>query len=155
MRKILFTTMVLLLGSFSIQAQSILVENLKGAKVNFAEIIKGDMPVIISFWATWCKPCIMEMEALKEIKEEWHGKVRIVSISIDDARSSGKVQSFVKGHAFPFEIYKDGNQALYKHLNCVGVPSVFIYKNGKQVYMHSGYSPGDEENLLEEAFKHL
>lgn len=149
---------LLLLASFFIylgsNAQNINIENIKGEKVLFSEVIKGDMPVIVSFWATWCKPRLMEMDALKEIKDEWKGKVRIVSISIDDSRSKNKVPAFAKGRNFPFEIYMDSNQELYKKLNVLNVPFVFIFKNGKQVYKHSGYSPGDEEELIEEALKY-
>lgn len=140
---------------FHISAQNINVENLKGENVNFAEIIKSDAPVIVTFWATWCKPCLMEMEALKELKDEWNGKVRVVAISIDDSRSKNKVASLVKGKDFPFEIYLDSNQALYKSMNLTSVPFAFVFVNGKQVYKHNGYSPGDEDYLIEEALKHV
>ncbi len=154
MKRLFILAVLLVCGVFVAKAQNINIENLKGEKVLFSEVIKGEKPVIVSFWATWCKPCLMEMDALKEIKDEWEGKVRIVSISIDDARSKGKVPSFVKGRNIPFEVFMDSNQDLYKHLNVLSVPFVFIYHQGKQVYKHSGYSPGDEEHLVEEALKY-
>ena len=155
MKKIIFFLVMMCVGLISTHAQNVNIENLKGEKILFSDLIKGDKPVIVSFWATWCKPCLMEMDALKEIKEEWEGKIRIVSISIDDSRSKNKVPSFVKGRNYPFEIYMDSNQELYKKLNVLNVPFLFIFSNGKQVYKHSGYSPGDEEYLLEEAMKYV
>ncbi|SJZ57596.1 TlpA family protein disulfide reductase [Porphyromonas cangingivalis] len=155
MKKIIFFLVMMCAGLICTHAQNVNIENLKGEKILFSDLIKGDKPVIVSFWATWCKPCLMEMDALKEIKEEWEGKIRIVSISIDDSRSKNKVPSFVKGRNYPFEIYMDSNQELYKKLNVLNVPFLFIFSNGKQVYKHSGYSPGDEEYLLEEAMKYV
>lgn len=155
MKKIIFIFAMICAGLLSANAQNVNIENLKGEKVLFSDVIKGDKPVIVSFWATWCKPCLMEMDALKEIKAEWEGKVRVVSISIDDSRSKNKVPSFVKGRNYPFEVYMDSNQELYKKLNVLNVPFLFIFSNGKQVYKHSGYSPGDEEYLLEEAMKYV
>ncbi len=151
-----FIVLIALLWAVSaLNAQNVLIENLKGEKENFYEIIKGDKPVIVSFWATWCKPCVMELEALKEIKSEWEGKIRIIAISIDDSRSKGKVLSFVKGKNFPFEVYLDTNHALYKSLNITSTPFSLIFKDGEKVYMHSGYNPGDEEYIIEEAFKYI
>ncbi len=154
MKKLIFICWVFLGSLLAVHAQNIQVENLKGQQVVFSEIIKGDKPVIVSFWATWCKPCMNEMEALKDLKEEWQGKVRIVSISIDDARSKSKVPSLVKARKFPFEIYMDSNQDLSKKLNVQNVPFVFIYHQGKQVYKHSGYNPGDEDYLISKALEY-
>lgn len=154
MKKFLYFFTLLLCCLLVAKAQNVNIENLKGEKVSFSDVIKGDKPVIVSFWATWCKPCLMEMDALKELKDEWDGKVRIVSISIDDSRSKAKVPSFVKGRNLPFEIYLDTNQDLYKRLNVQNVPFLFVFHKGKQVYKHSGYSPGDEEYLIEEALKY-
>lgn len=154
MKKLLLLTLLCFLPLLGAKAQNIQVENLKGEKVLFSEIIKGDMPVVVSFWATWCKPCMMEMEAFKEIQDEWDGKVRIVSISIDDSRSKSKVPSLVKGRSLPFEIFLDPNKSLYNSLNTFGVPYTFIFHKGKQVYSHSGYTPGDEEGVIEQALKY-
>ena len=154
MKKLLLLTLLCFLPLLGAKAQNIQVENLKGEKVLFSEIIKGDMPVVVSFWATWCKPCMMEMEAFKEIQDEWDGKVRIVSISIDDSRSKSKVPSLVKGRSLPFEIFLDPNKSLYNSLNTLGVPYTFIFHKGKQVYSHSGYTPGDEEVVIEKALKY-
>lgn len=154
MSRILIFSLFLFISLVAGKAQTVSVENIKGEKEKFDEIIKGDKPVIVSFWATWCKPCTMELEALKELKAEWEGKIRIVAISIDDSRSKGKVQSFVKGKNYPFEIYLDSNQELYKSLNISAVPFSYIFKDGNRVYMHSGYTPGDEDHIIEKALEY-
>lgn len=155
MKKLVLTLSLLFMGIAMAWAQDIKVESLEGEQRAFSQVIEGDAPVIVSFWATWCKPCLKEMEAIKELQEEWQGKVRVVSISIDDARSKAKVPAFVKSKELPFEIFMDSNQELFKSLGGSTVPFVFIYHKGKPVYKHSGYTPGDEEFLLEEALKYI
>lgn len=155
MKKIFLAVLFICLFSNGLKAQKVMIENLKGEQENFEDIISGDTPVIVSFWATWCKPCTMEMEALKELTPEWKDKVRIVSVSIDDSRTKGKVVSFVKGKNYPFEIYLDPNRTLYKKLNVIAVPFTFIFYKGEEVYKHSGYNPGDEDELIDEALELL
>lgn len=155
MKKLFFICALILSTIGMVKAQNVTIENLKGEKVLFSNVIKGDQPIIVSFWATWCKPCLAEMDAMKEIKDRWQGKVRVVSVSIDDARSKAKVPSFVKARNLPFEVFTDSNQALYKSLNALNVPFIFIFHKGKQVYKHSGYNPGDEEILVDEALKYV
>ena len=52
---------------------------------NFEEIIKGDKPVIVDFWATWCGPCRMLGPTIDEISEEYDGKVVVAKCNVDDA----------------------------------------------------------------------
>lgn len=155
MKKLFIALSLIVMSVAMAWAQDVKIENLEGEQKPFSAVIEGEAPVIVSFWATWCKPCLKEMEALKDLQEEWQGKVRIVSISIDDARSKAKVHAFVKSKELPFEIYTDSNQELFKSLGGTTVPFVFVYYKGKQVYKHNGYTPGDEEFLLEEAFKQI
>lgn len=155
MKKLVIGFIFLFCCISALSAQNVKIEKLNGEHQSFSEVIKGDKPVIVSFWATWCKPCINEMEAMKEIRDRWEGKVRVVSISIDDSRSKSKVPSFVKARNLPFEFYLDSNQELYKNLNATSVPFIFIYNKGKQVYKHNGYNPGDEEYLVDEALKYV
>jgi hypothetical protein len=74
---------------------------------------------------------------------------KVIAISIDDARTSARVKSFVKGKGWTFDIYLDPNSDLKRALNVNEVPHVLIIKNGKIVYQHNGYLPGNEEELFE------
>lgn len=117
-------------------------------------VVEPGKPTVIAFWATWCVPCIEELEAISEIYLDRSEEMsfNFIAVSIDDARSSGKVKGFVAGKRWPFKIVNDSNQELMKQLNVSEVPYTFIFdKNGKIVYRHSGYVLGDEEIL----FKHL
>ena len=126
----------------SLQGNEILFNSFGNAK---------DTAVIISFWATWCIPCIQELNTINDQFEERQKETpfRFVAISIDDALTAQKVKPFVAGKPWPFEIYLDANSDLKRALNIIDVPHILIIKNGKIVYQHSGYTSGNEEELFE------
>ncbi len=63
------------------------VENLEGQKVNTADFANDGKPMVISFWATWCKPCIKELKTIHDMYPDWQDEtgVKVIAISIDDA----------------------------------------------------------------------
>ena len=54
-------------------------------KFNFQEILSGELPVLVDFWATWCGPCRALSPTVEEIAEEYAGKVEVVKCNVDDA----------------------------------------------------------------------
>jgi Thiol-disulfide isomerase and thioredoxins len=125
-----------------------------GATAQLGDIIKGDLPVVITFWATWCKPCLNELESLKDIQDEWQGKVRIIAIAMDDSKTSAKVKALVSGKRLPFEIYQDINQEFFQAMNFSSIPfAVVVNSEGTITYQHSGFSPGSETALIDAALK--
>lgn len=133
---------------------NVTVKDLSGNNVLMKDVLKDDV-VIVSFWATWCKPCQNELDALAEIEDIWADKLRVVAISIDDARSASKVRSTVKAKMWPYEVYTDENSELAKSLNISTIPFVMIVSGGKTVYSHTGYTPGSERLLVEDALSYL
>ena len=132
---------------------SIKVKNLKGSLVNIQTIENDGNPIVISFWATWCKPCKKELNAIAEVYEEWQDDtgVKLIAISIDDSRSSSKVKPYVNSSGWEYEIYLDPNRDLSRSLGVSTVPHTFLLDgNGNIVWEHRGYIEGDEEELLEQ-----
>jgi peroxiredoxin len=126
------------------------VKKLDGSKVNSSTFSNNGKPIIISFWATWCKPCKKELDAIHEQYSDWTKEtgVKLIAISIDDARSSGKVVTDVKLKGWEFEIYIDENQDFKRAMNVNNVPHTFLVDgNGKIVWSHNSYTEGDEETL--------
>jgi len=155
MKKIITAFSLLLITAISF-GQSDLpatkIKSLAGQEISFRSLgLNSDTAIIISLWATWCIPCIQELEVIAEQYEERQKEVpfKLIAISVDDSRTTNRVKPFVKGRGWPFEIYLDVNSDLKRSLNINDVPHVLIIKSGKIIYQHNGYVAGNEEVLFE------
>lgn len=131
-------------------APSVQVKTIDGVPINFNTFITKNTITLVSFWATWCGPCIKELQAIDEHYAEWQEKyaVKLIAVSIDDARNSRKVKPKVLAENWKYEIVLDENMDLARAMNVINPPMMFIYdKNGKLVYTHQGYTPGGEDEL--------
>ena len=134
------------------QLPSVDIKTLTGETFNTSEIT-NDGPIFLSFWATWCKPCIKELMAVNENYVDWADEtgMKVIAISIDDTKSSSRVAPLVNGRfAWEFDVYLDENSEFKRAMNVINVPHSFILdKNGKVVWQHTSYSPGDEDEIYE------
>ncbi|MBP5548427.1 MAG: TlpA family protein disulfide reductase [Bacteroidales bacterium] len=157
MKKIFFTALLILLcGLVSAQnakvPENVTIKTIDGKTVETSVIKNNGKPMIISFWATWCKPCNRELNTIKELYEQWQEEteVKLVAISIDDSRSASKVKPHVDGNGWEYEIYLDQNQDFKRAMNVVNVPHTFLVNgNGEIVWQHTSFVEGDEEELYE------
>ncbi|MBR6843840.1 MAG: TlpA family protein disulfide reductase [Bacteroidales bacterium] len=157
MKKILLTAVACLIG-MAAMAQgakmpgNITIKGLDGQSVQSSTIQNDGKPMIISFWATWCKPCNRELDAIKEVYEEWQEEtgVKLVAISIDDTKTAARVRPWVDGKDWPFEVYLDQNKDFARAMNVVNVPHTFLINGeGEIVWQHTSYQDGGEEELIE------
>ena len=128
------------------------VKDMEGNSVSFKSAIDTNKLTIVSFWATWCGPCIKELEAINEVYEEWQTafNVDLIAVSIDDSRNSKKVKPKVLGLGWEYTVLLDENSDLARAMNVVNPPMLFVInQKGKVVYTHAGYSPGSEDELEE------
>lgn len=126
------------------------IQTLHGRPFDSKDFSNDGDPMIINFWATWCKPCKRELNAIDEVYSKWQKEtdVKLIAVSVDDARSRDRVVPFVNGSGWDYEIYLDPNQDFMRALNVNNPPHTFLVNGeGMIVWQHNGYSPGDEDKL--------
>ena len=83
-------------------------------KSSFSKIIDSEIPVLVDFYADWCGPCKMLAPILKQVKDEMGESIKIVKIDVDK------------------------NQSIASKYQVRGVPTMLLFKNGKQLWRQSG-----------------
>lgn len=157
MKKMLLTAVAVCALAFAFaqnakMPENITIKTMEGKSVQTSAIQNNGKPIIISFWATWCKPCNRELNTIKEVYEDWQNEtgVKLVAISIDDARSASRVKPHVDGNGWEYEVYIDQNQDLKRAMGVINVPHTFIIDgNGEIVWQHTSFVEGSEEEMLE------
>jgi thioredoxin 1 len=94
-----------------------------------SEVIDSEMPVLVDFTAVWCSPCKMLDPIVKQLAQDWEGKVKVVKLDVDD------------------------NPQMTIDYNIMGVPTLILFKGGKPVERLSGYQPKDR--LVKKFSPHL
>ena len=154
MKKILMMAMMVVAAvALHAQVPNVQLKNINGKTIQTASIANnGGKPVIISFWATWCKPCLRELKAIHEVYADWQDEtgVKMYIVSIDQAQDANKVKPLVDGFGWEYEVLLDPNGDFKRAMNVQNVPHVFVINGkGKIVYNHAGYVDGGEEDIRE------
>lgn len=152
------TTLILALINCSLafsqnELPEVIIKTTAGQQKSFSEIVTAhsDTIVVVSLWATWCIPCLQELETINDqyTERQKEKPFKLIAVSIDDARTANRVRSFAAGKGWVFDIYLDINSDLKRALNVNDVPHLLIIKDGKILYQQNGYVPGNEEELFE------
>lgn len=154
MGKRLFFAALLLMGFVASYAQlpSVTLKDISGKVVDTAKLNNDGKPFIISFFATWCKPCNRELNAIHEVYPDWQDEtgVKVVAISIDQAQNVAKVKPLVDGYGWEYEVLLDPNGDFKRAMSVNMIPAVFIIDgDGKIAESRSGYTDGSESHLIE------
>ena len=125
------------------------LKDIQGKRIDITSIDTNEVTVF-SLWATWCIPCLNELDAINEIYHDWYNEthVKIIIVSVDDARSVYRVKPLVNSKNWRYRLLFDTNQEFKRAINAVTIPYLVIVKNNKIVHTQSGYTPGSEIELF-------
>ncbi len=128
-----------------VNTQNFVLENIEGEYVELEQFI-GKGPILLSFWATWCKPCKEELKEYNKLYKEFSDSgLTVLAVSIDNEKSMSKVKPYIKTNGYDFTVLLDPNSEVARMYYARMVPySLIIDKTGKVIYTHLGYKKGDE-----------
>ena len=136
----------------SAQLPSAQLKDLTGKPVDTATLSNDGKPFVISFFATWCKPCLRELKAIREVYHDWQDEtgMKLIAISIDEAQNTAKVKPLVDAEGFEYEVLLDPNSDFARSMGVQNVPHVFIIDGqGRIAEQKMGYTDGSEAHLIE------
>lgn len=149
-----FSLCTLLLVAAAVRAQlpSVQLKDLEGKTVDTSKLSNDGKPFVISFFATWCKPCNRELKAISEQYADWQDEtgMKVVAVSIDQAQNINKVKPLVDGEGWEYEVLLDPNSEFRRAMGVQMIPHVFIIDGkGNIAESRSGYTEGAESHLIE------
>lgn len=152
MKKIIFIPLLMLVNLM--HAQRVIPDgsltDLNNQKSTLYNVIKNNQMTVVSFWATWCGPCKIELDAYKAHYPNWKNKYKaaFLAISVDNARAWPQVKNMVTAKGWPYSIFWDSEGGLMTKLNIQSIPQTYILnQKGQIVAEFTGYSPGAEQKI--------
>lgn len=153
MKKLILPILLMLsIATFSqSELPNIDLKTLDGKSFSSSALAVDNKVTIVSLWATWCVPCLKELDAISELYPEWQDEtnVELFAVSVDDSRTVKRVKPLINGKGWDYTILLDTNNDFKRALGAATVPLTLLVKDNKIVYRHSGYSPGAEYELYD------
>ena len=152
LRFLLAIALIMASTSAFAQLPSVMLKTLDGKTIDTSKLNNDGKPFIISFFATWCKPCNRELKAIHEKYADWQDEtgVKVIAISIDQAQNINKVKPLADSEEWEYEVLLDPNSDFSRAMGVRMIPHVFIIDgDGKIAESRSGYTDGGEDHLIE------
>lgn len=128
------------------------LKSLENKEVNIkTDYAEKDKLYVYVFWATWCAPCIQELDAINDVYDEWKENlnIEIIAVSIDDSRTGKRVKPLINGRGWNYNVLLDTNQDFKRALLIANPPYTVVVKNSQIVFEQAGHTPGGENEFFE------
>jgi len=124
------------------------VRSVEGKSVSLDALLRKG-PVLLDFWATWCKPCVTSLPAVERLWQEHRAAgLTVVAVSIDGPRNFAKVRPFARNLGLTFPVVLDEDGSIARRFDVTAVPtSILIAPDRSIAHVQVGYTPGQEEAL--------
>lgn len=136
----------------SAQLPGVQLKDINGKAVDTATLSNDGNPFVISFFATWCKPCQRELKAIADVYPDWQDEtgMKLFAVSIDDAQDLPEVKALVAENAWEYDVLLDSNEEFKRAFGIQNIPHVLVFDGeGNMVMSHSGYTEGGEHEIIE------
>ena len=122
----------------------------EGKRIHLKSMLEKG-PVLLDFWATWCKPCVKAMPKLQEIHDQYSERgLTVVGINEDGPRGQSKVRPFLRARKLTFQIALDPDSGLMKRMRVTAMPTTLLVdRDGEIVFRQTGFTMGQEKHLIE------
>jgi peroxiredoxin len=136
------------------------LKSIDGEEIRLSDYTALNKILVVSFWATYCPPCLEEFSRVSNLYASWKKEVdfEFIAVSIDDNKTSGRIKGMAEAKKWPFIMLIDEMKAAKSALSYSDIPYYYITdRKGNIVFSHEGYSPGDEKTMfveLKKAAKH-
>lgn len=138
--------------------KDLVVYDLEGNSKTMGEIMQNNgVPIIIDFWATWCRPCLMAIKNTNEKYPTWKKEdgVKMVLVSIDKPEKIAAIKAMAEKNKWEYELYIDKDKKTQRALKISQIPNTLLVDNEGNVLLHEvGYADGDEEHLIKKIRKY-
>jgi peroxiredoxin len=119
-----------------------------GETLDLAQL-RGKGPVLLDFWATWCKPCLAALPEVDSLHRRFSPRgLTVIGVSVDGPRNFPKVRPFARRLGLGFPIVLDEDGSLQQRFQARAIPtSVLISTEGRMVRVTQGWRPGETAEL--------
>ena len=141
LKSIILSLSLLLTGAVCVDAPEISLSSTNGQYIELSDY-KGKV-VVVSYWATWCKPCILELKFLNKLAKEYKNDLVVLAVSTDGPNTQAQVNSIIHSKRLRNLIVlldSTGETNLSSSIPY----SIYINREGKQCSEHSGFIVGDD-----------